>query len=193
MTIQVENGFCQYSLLCHTANFVCWVQIAAVYGSSYLQFILITLVIPNVFTVQEVRSTSSPLQPLPVDCNSPGPSGYPSNGSPVPTDYGGSSPTYMSPESPREDMDQHWQQPPRGQRLLRPNSLDLPGSSRSTTASIHHEPTRNPHRNFPVGKTNKPRYELASLQWHAWHISAHLYSYALTNKGCHHFSVRFRG
>ncbi|XP_063864098.1 uncharacterized protein LOC135102661 isoform X1 [Scylla paramamosain] len=104
---------------------------------------------------QEGRSSSSPLQPL--DCNSPGPSGYSNNESPVPSNYAGSSPGYLSPESPREDVDQQWQQPPRGQRLQRPDSLDLPGVSRSTTASIHQEPSRNPHHNFPVVKTNKPR------------------------------------
>lgn len=106
-------------------------------------------------TPKEGRSSSSPLRPLPVDCNSPGPSGHPRDGSPGPIEYGSHSPTYMSPESPREDKEQYWQQPPQGKRLQRPNSLDLPGSSRSTTAAIHHEPPRN--RKYSMGKTNKPR------------------------------------
>ncbi|KAG0701731.1 Coiled-coil domain-containing protein 50 [Chionoecetes opilio] len=109
------------------------------------------------YSPQEIRCTGSPLQSLPVDSNAPGPSGYPSHDSPGPPDYGGSSPTYMSPESPRQDMDQHWHPPPQGMRLQRPDSLDLPGSSQSTSAFIHQEPSRNPHHNYSVGRTNKAR------------------------------------
>ncbi|XP_064092466.1 coiled-coil domain-containing protein 50-like isoform X1 [Macrobrachium nipponense] len=97
------------------------------------------------------RRHSSPLR-APHD--EPGPSHYSRSDSPSRTDFQSSSPTYASPDSPREDIENDWQAA-RGRPLQRPNSLDLPGTSQY---AVPHEPRSAKYaRQFPVGKTNKPR------------------------------------
>ncbi|XP_042233456.1 coiled-coil domain-containing protein 50-like isoform X2 [Homarus americanus] len=105
---------------------------------------------------QNGRGSNSPLVSLPPTSDQPGPSGYSHEESPGLTDYASSSPTYISPDSPRQESDVDWQVP-RGRPLQRPNSLDLPGPSHSSYAIPHLERSRYAHRQFPVGKTNKPR------------------------------------
>ncbi|XP_063613513.1 coiled-coil domain-containing protein 50-like isoform X1 [Penaeus indicus] len=86
-----------------------------------------------------------------------GPSGYRLPSPQQDTDYGSRSPTYASPDSPREDPESAWQPPPRGSQLQRPNSLDLPGSSHVSQPLAPIERTTKYAHQFPVGKTNKPR------------------------------------
>ncbi|XP_047491872.1 stress response protein NST1-like isoform X2 [Penaeus chinensis] len=86
-----------------------------------------------------------------------GPSGYRLPSPQQDTDYGSRSPTYASPDSPREDLESTWQPPPRGSQLQRPNSLDLPGCSRVSQPLVPIERTTKYAHQFPVGKTNKPR------------------------------------
>ncbi|XP_066970240.1 coiled-coil domain-containing protein 50 isoform X6 [Macrobrachium rosenbergii] len=100
---------------------------------------------------EQPRRHSSPLR-APHD--EPGPSHHSRGDSPSRTDYQSSSPTYASPDSPREDIESDWQAA-RGRPLQRPNSLDLPGTSQYV---VPHEPRSSKYaRQFPVGKTNKPR------------------------------------
>lgn len=87
-----------------------------------------------------------------------GPSGYRLPSPQQDTEYGSRSPTYASPDSPREDPESTWQPPPRGSQLQRPNSLDLPGSSRVSQPLAPVERTTKYAQQFPVGKTNKPRW-----------------------------------
>ncbi|XP_068211201.1 coiled-coil domain-containing protein 50 isoform X3 [Palaemon carinicauda] len=106
---------------------------------------------------EEATSNAKPRRhssPLGDPQDQPGPSHQSRGDSPGHSEYHISSPSYASPDSPREDIESDWQAA-RGRPLQRPNSLDLPGTSQY---AVHHEPRSAKYaRQFSVGKTNKAR------------------------------------
>lgn len=110
----------------------------------------------NGLSSQSGRNSNSPLRSLSEPSDQPGPSGYTHQESPGVRDCIISSPTYVSPDSPRQEPEIDWQAP-QGRPLQRPNSLDLPGTSHFSCIVPQQEKSRHAHHQFPLGKTNKPR------------------------------------